>query len=153
MFFFVLFYLTTFLSFSEKECEKVRLYFLEANLSSAWISGFHLWKSLLEVFFSTVNNPYSVNPPLFLCTFLKNLMGWFVGSLLLHVYRVYTFLWSARQIPYLKKAGGGRRMKVFCQKLLLLNFSIPLSCALLKKLLLTITAFWNFKHFSQFFSL
>lgn len=128
MFFFVLFYLTTFLSFSEKECEKVRLYFLEANLSSAWISGFHLWKSLLEVFFSTVNNPYSVNPPLFLCTFLKNLMGWFVGSLLLHVYRVYTFLWSARQIPYLKKAGGGAENEGILSKVTLaeLQYSLEL---------------------------
>lgn len=65
---------------------------------------------------------------------------------------LYISVISGRYV-ILKKAGVGRRVKVCCQNLLLLNFSTPWSCAHLRCHYVLLLPPWNFNHPSQFFSL
>lgn len=88
-----LFNLTTFLFVLRKRMKKVRLYFLEANLSLVWTLGCNLWSHCWKFSFLPQAALCPVHPPSFLCLFLTELVGRFVGHLVAaSLCRVCTFL-------------------------------------------------------------
>ena len=112
-------------------------------------------KSLLEVFFPATSSPLPCPPAFISLSVPHGARGPVCGTphCCVSVSCLYISVISQADILPKKKAGVGRRVKVCCQNLPLLNFGTPWSCAHLRRHYVLLLPLWNFNHSSQFFSL